>query len=363
MRILYDGYIYNKQAFGGTNRYFNNLICRLPNKYSPILAISGSLSNNFPVHPNIKIIGYKKRRFPFNNIPLWFEKYYFDIVINFHKPDIIHPTYYFSVRRKDVGNYRSPIILTVYDMVHEIVLKTSNTSLFSLIKKNAILSADRIICISENTKKDLIEQYSLPEKLITVTHLASEIDESVSYGSEKVPSHPYYLYVGSRARYKNFNGLLLAFSKIISYDRDIELCVVGLPFEVAEKRFIGELKLENNVKNYGNVNDRHLAKLYRCSIALVYPSFYEGFGIPLLEAMSCGTVVVASNCSSIPEVVGDAGILFNPRSVDDLTDILGSLPNDSSERKRFIKKGYNQAKLFSWEKTTKKTVDVYRSVI
>jgi glycosyltransferase involved in cell wall biosynthesis len=110
------------------------------------------------------------------------------------------------------------------------------------------------------------------------------------------------------------------------------------------------------------MGDRHLAKLYRCSIALVYPSLYEGFGIPPLEAMSCGTPVIAANTSSIPEVVGDEGILFNPKSSDDLADILLSVLDNPLERDRLIKKGLQRSELFSWDRTVAQTLDVYCSV-
>jgi glycosyltransferase involved in cell wall biosynthesis len=107
------------------------------------------------------------------------------------------------------------------------------------------------------------------------------------------------------------------------------------------------------------VSDRHLAKLYRCSMAFIYPSLYEGFGIPALEAMSCGTPVIASNTSSIPEVVGDAGILFNPESSDDLADILMSVLDNPLERDRLIARGLKRSAMFSWDRTVAQTLDVY----
>jgi glycosyltransferase involved in cell wall biosynthesis len=120
--------------------------------------------------------------------------------------------------------------------------------------------------------------------------------------------------------------------------------------------------LSDRIELYTYASDAHLAKLYRCSIAFVYPSLYEGFGIPTLEAMSCGTPVVASNCASIPEVVGDAGLMFNPKSVSDLTDIMLFLLDNPTERDRLISKGHQRAKTFSWDKTVAQTLEVYQSV-
>ena len=183
-------------------------------------------------------------------------------------------------------------------------------------------------------------------------------------GDEQTPTQPYFLYVGSRAKtYKNFETLLLAFAAVVSVNPDILLCIVGSLFNEAEQRQIAELQLTDRIQHYKYASDTHLAKLYRCSVAFVYPSRYEGFGIPPLEAMACGTVVVAANSSSIPEVVGDAGILFDPMSVSDLADILIDLIDSPSQRERLIAKGGERHQLFSWEKTTTKTVTVYHSLI
>ncbi|MGH8526939.1 MAG: glycosyltransferase family 4 protein, partial [Gammaproteobacteria bacterium] len=213
------------------------------------------------------------------------------------------------------------------------------------------------------TKKDLLERYALPPERVHVTHLASEIDESLAHGPEVVPSRPYFLYVGARAGYKNFQRLLVAFANIASLRLDVQLCAVGAPFNAAEARAIADLKLSGRVESYDRVNDEHLAKLYRCSLALVYPSLYEGFGIPPVEAMMCGTAVVASNSSSLPEVIGNAGLLFNPESTDELADLLLLLIDNPGERERLVARGRERARVFSWERTAAQTFEVYRSVI
>jgi len=144
---------------------------------------------------------------------------------------------------------------------------------------------------------------------------------------------------------------------------EIRLCVVGSPFNTKELEMIGWFGLMKVIENYGQVKDTHLAKLYRCSVAFVYPSFYEGFGIPLLEAMACGTAVIASNCSSIPEVVGDAAVLFEPSDTNSLTEALFFMYNHPAKRSHFISKGHERAKSFSWQKTAMQTVQVYRSLL
>ena len=152
-------------------------------------------------------------------------------------------------------------------------------------------------------------------------------------------------------------------AKIVPKLSDLILCVVGVPFNAEERKLINNLNLTNHIAHRGAVSDGQLAKLYGSSIALVYPSLYEGFGIPPLEAMSCGTVVIASDTSSIPEVVGDAGLLFNPKSTDELVDHLLSLVNYPSQRISLIEHGKKQVQKFNWEETTTKTIKAYRSLI
>lgn len=363
MRILYDGEIYAMQSVGGINRYFANLVGKLPIDFLPTLTTCHPCKITYPDHPNLKTFFYKRFGFWPGRLSYWLEKHYFRSVASFNAFDIFHPTYYSLLTRQEVSQCRLPVVITVWDMIHEIFSEQIDPKgQLAEAKRKAILSAQAVICISENTKKDLLELYSLPQEKVTVTHLASEINLSLSHGLEPVPPQPYYLYVGGRNGYKNFDSLLAAFAKAVSVRPEITLCVVGPPFSEAEKKVIADLSLTERVEHYGYSNDTHLAKLYRCSIAFVYPSLYEGFGIPPLEAMSCGTVAVTSNCSSIPEVVGDAGILFNPRSTSDLADILLFLLDNPLERDRLIAKGHQRAKLFSWDKTVAQTIKVYRSV-
>lgn len=363
MRILYDGRIYQIQNAGGINRYFASLISRLPESFIPTFTTCESRDLHHPSHPNLKVFPYRKFSSRSRSISSWLEKYYFRSVAAFNRFDVAHPTYYTLLTRQELDKYRCPVVLTVHDMIYEIFPEqTDPLGKNAESKQKAVLAAEAIICVSENTKKDLLERHPSLEDRVTVTYLASEIEASLSHGSEPVPSQPYYLYVGSRAKYKNFDGLLVAIAKTVSLQPDVVLCIVGSPLNDIEEKMIVNLKLTNHIKYYGYVNDNHLAKLYRCSVAFVYPSLYEGFGIPPLEAMSCGTVVVASNCSSIPEVVGDAGLLFDPKSTNDLVDILLFLLDSSTERDRLIAKGYKRAQAFSWDKTVAQTVDIYRSV-
>jgi glycosyltransferase involved in cell wall biosynthesis len=361
MKVLYDGNIYLMQAAGGVNRYFANLIGRLPADVTPYLTMCGPRSVNFPVNSRMKVYSY--RRFRPASVSYRLEKLFFDYTSNARRYDLAHPTYYTLLSRSEFRKYRCPVVVTVWDMIHELFpAELDPQGRHAEEKRRAIMAAQAVICISENTKNDLLERYPIAPDKVRVTHLASEIDASMAKGPEPVPRRRYFLYVGLRYAYKNFNGLLAAFAQMRSARPELALCVVGTPFSNTEKKRITELGLVAAIEHYEQVSDAHLAKLYHHSLAFIYPSFYEGFGIPPLEAMACGTPVVASNRSSLPEVIGDAGLLFDPERTDELTDILITLADDSSQRERLIAKGRERVKAFSWDKTVAETLEIYREI-
>lgn len=361
MKILYDGSVYSSQFGGGISRYFENIINRLPSTFTPQLLTTRRNGVIYPQHQNLKSIVY--RRFRPTRVSLRLERQYFRFRTANEKFDIAHPTYYTLLTGSDISDYNYPVVLTVYDMIHELyAAKIDPHGEEAAKKKKAILAAQAIICISENTRNDLLKYYPQLKTRVYLTHLAHSIDASMSHGDEPIPRRPYFVYVGSRhASYKNFDQLLFAFADVLSMRPDIVLCVVGAPFSDAERRMVVGLKLSDSVEHFGHASDAQLAKLYRCSIGLVYPSLYEGFGIPPLEAMACETAVIASHSSSLPEVVGDAGILFNPAIKDELTEAMIYLLNDSANREKLIAAGRQRIKHFSWEKTASRTVDVYRA--
>jgi glycosyltransferase involved in cell wall biosynthesis len=363
MKILYDGQTYAQQTAGGINRYFANIIDRLPQDFHPTLTAPHRINKlHYPTHPNLQLREF--RDFRPSRISQKIRIEYFRW-IEHNKPfDIFHPTYYSLLTQKPFAEVHHPLIVTVWDMIHEIFASNLEPEGYTIrAKQAAIQAADAIICISESTKNDLLKYFPTVESKTVVTHLASEFKRDWAYGNEATPDRPYFLYVGSRAKeYKNFETLLTAFSKAASINLDIVVCVVGSPFSNEEQQYITELKMTDRIQHYGYASDTHLAKLYRCSVAFVYPSLYEGFGIPPLEAMACGTVVVAANSSSIPEVVSDAGILFDPKAASDLADILLNLLDSPSERDRLIAKGFDRNQRFSWDKTAAQTIAVYRSL-
>lgn len=363
MRILYDGMIYAGQPAGGINRYFANLIDRLPSTVEPTLTTVFLRGANFPQRPGLQFRYFQ--RFRPSRISNSLEKWYFRWASRGY--DIIHPTYYSTLSREmPFRALGAKVVVTVWDMVHELfppVMDPNGTE--AACKRNAIRAADALLCISENTRQDLLRFYpEVSSDKVYVTRLATEFNFDMTTGNEPVPSAPYLLYVGQRfSLYKNFSGLLRAFARLAPTHRDLILCVVGGgPFKTEEEALIGELRLCKRVRHLGYLPDAHLAKVYRRAQVFVYPSLYEGFGIPPLEAMSCGVPVVVADRSSLPEVVGDAALRFDPDSPDDLTETLEALLNSSAQQENLIRKGFERATLFSWERTTEETVRVYEAL-
>jgi glycosyltransferase involved in cell wall biosynthesis len=364
MNILYDGQIYTVQRTGGINRYFANLIGRLPQDvYPAMMTPAHKDKSHLPIQENLRVksfLGFRPRRFS-NRV----QDYYFRWRNQGEHFDLIHPTYYHRLTQEPFRKIKQPLVITVYDMTHELFSDTLDPVGYTMLAKYAaVQAADAILCISENTKNDLIRYYPEAEAKATVTPLASELRGEWAYGEESVPIAPYFLYVGGRNKaYKNFDTLLLAFSNVASTASDLTLCVVGSAFNQEELRRIAELKLGDRIALYRHPQDAHLAKLYRCSVALVYPSLYEGFGIPPLEAMACGTAVIAAYSSSLPEVVGEAGILFDPMKPQDLAEAMLHLLDGPIERDRLIAKGRERQGMFSWDRTAAETLQVYRSLL
>ncbi|MCS6815185.1 MAG: glycosyltransferase family 4 protein [Cyanobacteria bacterium] len=362
MRVLYDGLVYTHLFVGGINRYFNNLISHLPATVTPtVMACYGNPVTAI-AHPRLRLCLYRSRLLP-SRISGRFGAYYFRWVTAQTRPDIIHPTYYSLLTNQAFARVSYPLVITVWDMITErFAADLDPLGTITECKRQAVHAAQAILCISEHTRQDLLERYPHLEAKTTVTYLATDLHPSMVSAAPVTPRQPYLLYVGGRRGYKNFDGLLQALAVIVQNYRDLTLCVVGSPFSAEEQAHIAALRLGDRIHHAGLVDDRCLATLYHHSLALVYPSLYEGFGIPPLEAMVCGTVAIAANCASIPEVVGDAGLLFDPKQPDELIDQLLWVLNNPSERDRLIAKGQQRASQFSWQKTAAETMAVYQSL-
>lgn len=363
MDILYDGFIFEIQRAGGINRYFRNLINRLPADVIPFLTAPKQRDHCFPSNPRLRLYCPPLDICGTGRLTRLVKRFYLEGVERSRRPDIAHPTYHRLFSGRPISKYRSPVVVTIHDMISERYgLRFDPSGLEEVTKKAAVEAADAIICVSEHTKHDLMEVLRVPEDRTTVIPQASELSAQMANGQTPAVPAPYVLFVGSRAFYKNFARMVLAFAKAITMWPELRLVVVGAPFTQFEEEWLHALRLRERIVEIVDVDDHRLAALYHGSEALIYPSLYEGFGIPLLEAMACGTVVIAARTSSIPEVVGDAAILFDPYSIDELTECILSLRQLGGHREEYIRRGQQRATSYSWDLTAAKTSEVYRQL-
>jgi len=360
MRVLYDGKIFDRQKAGGINRYFEKLIDHLPEFVEPSMTLTRYPSQNFPQNEKLQrhIFNFAMPR-PFRRISRSIQALHFESVRKAIQPDLLHMTYYDTLGGCENITDGTPLVLTVHDMIHELFPDLlDRRGKHAMMKKRAIDRADAIVCVSHKTRADLLDRFPECESRTAVVYHATDLGEIEP--EDWQPERPYFLYVGSRISYKNFDGLLDAFQKVVARKPDVQLRLVGPEFSRPEIARIGSLGLEGHILNHGVVDDYRLSCMYRKSVAFVYPSLYEGFGLPLLEAMSCETPVIASNTSSIPEVASDAALLFDPHSKTDLTEAILFLLDNPSLRQQMIQEGKNRCKFFSWKKSAAQTCDVYK---
>jgi glycosyltransferase involved in cell wall biosynthesis len=232
-------------------------------------------------------------------------------------------------------------------------------------RKQCVLAADAVLCISDATRRDVQEFYQMGGDRLHVVQLAcSDFFRPLPAAdlAQKGGTRPsFFLYVGSRAHYKNFQGLLGAYSKW-SRRSAMKLLVVGPPWTSEESRLLSELGISRLVELLTDVRDEALCTLYNQAKAFIYPSLYEGFGIPLLEAMACGCPVIASRIPSTMEIAGDCCIYFELDSPDSLIDAFDRAVSEGRDGAK-ARAGLEHAKRFSWEKTARETLAVYRSLL
>lgn len=223
--------------------------------------------------------------------------------------------------------------------------------------------AEHLICNSQSTAQDIVKFCNIPANKITPILLAYDSNHfrPVIEEDSQNRSHnpPYFLYIGRHDPYKNISRLIYAFANLKLSEYQLWLSGPSdQRYTPALKKQAQELGIADQVKFLDYVSYDDLPKMISGAIALVFPSLWEGFGLPVLEAMACGTPVITSNLSSLPEVAGDAAILIDPYRVEEITDAMEAIANDSGLRSHLSQLGLQRASLFSWEKTGKATVEV-----
>lgn len=254
-------------------------------------------------------------------------------------------------------------IVTVHDLIPLRFAKFSPLTAYSRYYIPHVLkSAQHILCNSKATAKDITHFFGIDPRKITPILLAH--DES-NFRFLNLPKSNYFVYVGRQDPYKNLQRLIAAFAALPNYHR-YQLWIVGNSdprYTPVIQALIGKMELTNYVKFLDYVDYRQLPIIINSAIALVFPSLWEGFGFPVLEAMACGTPVITSNLSSLPEVAGKAAVLVNPYSTEEISQAMEEIANSADLRSQLSQLGLIRAREFSWQKTGRSTVEVLASYL
>lgn len=385
MKILYDHQIFTLQNYGGISRYF----CELMDQFSRDPDIEQTLALHYSWNENL-CSRYSLNRHWSSRSKFLCDTQIFPVIRKITHVDVLnclrinqresmrllkkqdfdgfHPTYYDPYFLKYLQ--QKPFILTVYDMIHELYpdhfppndpIKTQ--------KKKLIEQAETIIAISENTKSDIIEFTNVEPDRISVVYLGNPfeyMDQShpVKNNFEyPILEEPYILFVGNRTGYKNFIFFIKSVAELLKKDENLYVyCAGGGPFTQSELKVLNELNILPKVR-FVKTNDLIMKHLYENAQAFVFPSLYEGFGLPILEAFSCGCPALLSNSSSLSEVGGDAACYFDPNDPESLVQGIETVLSDDHYREKLIWKGFERLKLFSWKNTAQGTKRVYDNLL
>ena len=364
MKIVYDHEIFYQQKYGGISSYFTNLGLELIKKNVDINFVCPIYNNNnLDKLPKKNIFG-KKLIYPskFN----YFVNKFNNNLSNFYyknlKPNIIHKTYF--SQNKLNSKYRN--LVTFYDITHELnkTVTEANEKIKSL-KKNNIKYADHIICPSNKVKVDLIDYLNIDKNKISVTHFSSDYKKISKLRLPKDKKmQNYLLYVGNRSGYKNFENFLSAYANSQRLRKDFKILVFGgEKSSYCGKDLILKKGLSKDSCKFVTGTSEDLEYLYKNVRAFVYPSTYEGFGIPLIEAMRLGCPIITSNGGALEEV-GESGLTyFDPFNIDDIQQKLEDMVYSDDKLINTTIYGLQRSDNFSWSKCAEKTLEVYKKLL
>lgn len=250
-------------------------------------------------------------------------------------------------------------IVVAYDFAYEDYGKNSFLKFYN---KYSLKKADVIVSISEATKKEIVRLFSISEEKIKVVYLGfNNICEIPPAPLQRIPEK-YFLFIGAIKERKNVLGIVRAFHEAKKGGKlEYKLLIAGNgkgKYYEDVLNYVKNNRLANEVIFLGHITDANLSYLYKNASALLYPSFIEGFGFPVLEAMACGLPVITSTTSSLPEVAGEAAILADPASIEEIKRAIINISSNAALKKEMIKKGKEQIKKFSWKKTGEGILDL-----
>ena len=370
MDVLIDGIIYQGQPHGGIVRLYNEILprmCKMSDSLQVTLVTSGRCVQPLPAHARIRHISVLPIERFLRPGRLWgwvaprMRAFAQRLHLGGETEGIWHSTYY----TMPMG-WKGPRVITAVDMIHEHLpnLFGADGREIRRQKDRCLGAADAIIAISRTTAEDLQQFYGIEKDRIWMIPLACSDTFLQSDGLQSGPTRrkgrPFLLYVGIRSKYKNTDLMIKAYSQW-RHRREVDLIVVGRPWSSEEIRELAALNIEDRVHLLGYVDDQKLVDLYRRAAAFVYPSLYEGFGVPVLEAMACGCPVIGSRIPSTIEIAEECPIYFDPVDMDALVVAFEVALSEGRNSER-VRHGLDRVRQYSWDRTARETLDVYKAV-
>lgn len=360
MKVLFDHQIF-KYKFSGIARYHYELAKGLKkeghnSKISTIFSACEYLlkDSSYKVYNPSGDDNFKGKRYVeilLNEI----NQMYSLQSIKMNSFEIFHPTYYDPYF---INILKKPLIITIHDCIHEKFYPKESSKDIANTKK-LIERANLIIAVSENTKIDVINYHNVPSEKIHVIHhgfkSSNEINSTNLYGD-------YLLFVGRRDRYKNFERFIKALAPILLKHKSLKLVCTARNFTDEETELLKHLRITDKVTSV-IASDIELNSLYKYAKLFVFPSIYEGFGMPILEAFANDCPICISDTSCFPEIAKDAAEYFDPYSIDSINTAIDNVINNENLRQDLIKKGRKRLLEFSWEKTVLETIEVYKQLV
>ncbi|MDE7189631.1 MAG: glycosyltransferase family 4 protein, partial [Muribaculaceae bacterium] len=349
MKVLFDPQIFTSQVYGGVSKYFAEVIARMP---ADSWTVPAWLSNN----------EYARHYGLFKQIP-FLPKYDFRgkgrFMVELIKPsawaymrlkrkqyDVVHQTNFDTYLFNAIGN--KPLVTTY----HDINFLTEHNYVPRMVKLQtaSLRRADAVVAISNNTKADMLRYFDIDPAKIRVIYHGIDTPVIPETLSGRLVKDPYILYVGARHLFKNFDTFITAFAQIAHRYPEVKVVCTRSDITPSEGEMLKRLGVADRVQVV-KADEMTLNRLYRDALFFVFPSKYEGFGMPILEAMVNGCPVALANASCFPEIAGDSGLYFDPSDVDSIAGALERMLDDENLRSELREKGYRRAAQFSWQRT------------
>ncbi len=386
MKVLYDSQAFDMQSHGGVSRCFVELYKHLPKSVHAKLGVyetanvylqdmgffpSGYTYEHFMFYKNfpLKWTLYKAYyNFKFGNPERWdkrplINRHYSKDLLIAGDYDVFHPTH-FNNYFLDYLNGK-PFVLTIHDMIPELFPQYYPSDNDQIINRRLLVPlASHIVTVSEQTKKDVMRILKVPEEKISVIYHGADSTQYILNINNHL-NYEYLLYVGDRNLYKNFIPFCRECIPVLKRHKDLKIVCTGLPFNKTESAFFESYGIKERFLQQFVKNNQELMDLYHNALAFVYPSAYEGFGIPILEAYKADCPVMLNRASCFPEIAGDAAIYFEMKK--DSSNFEEQFENlyhmDSNEREALLQKQRGRMNRYSWDRSALSLAGVYESVI